>query len=144
MKRSCWAFMLAACLPALADAAPVALLQPAARLSPEVLAAAQYDWKAAGLGYVGVWAHDAASCAFIDSDTPYDGFRIITPTSVTAYASTCSIEQSEKTSDGFTLVGTCEGEGERNPGSIVLRILDDETINEDGADHNYTRCHLPN
>ncbi|MDB5528469.1 MAG: hypothetical protein JWR51_1572 [Devosia sp.] len=125
-----------------AIAAPLALLQPAARLDAETLEAARFDWKSAGLGYVGVWAHDAASCALIDT-APYDGFRIITPTAIASYASTCSIERSEKTSDGFALSGICEGEGERNPTVTQIRIIDDETINQDDADGDLVRCHLP-
>ena len=127
---------------ALANAAPVALLQPADHLSQATLEAARLDWQSAGLGYVGVWAHDAESCALIDS-APYDLFRIITPTTLTGYAATCSIAQSEKTSNGFALSGTCEGEGERNPTTIQIRIVDDETINEDDAEYNMVRCHLP-
>jgi hypothetical protein len=125
-----------------ASAAPLALLQPADQLSPTTLEAARFDWKSAGLGYVGVWAHDAASCALIDAAN-YDGFRIITPSAVASYASTCSIEQSEKTSIGFALSGICEGEGERNPTTIQVRIIDDETISEDDSTENMVRCHLP-
>jgi hypothetical protein len=143
MKHFCGLLVLALGSAAAAHAAPAALLQPADKLSPEVLAAAQFDWKAAGLDYAGVWADTAASCAFIDSDTPYDGFRIITPTEVIAYASTCSIAQSVKTGDGFTLSGICQGEGESNPTTTVLHLIDDETIREDASDYTFTRCHLP-
>ena len=141
MKLSLIGLMFASMAAQSAIAAPSALLQPAALLDAETLEAARFDWRSAGLGYVGVWAHNAASCALIDHAT-YDGFRIITPTAVMSYASTCSIEQSEKTGTGFALSGVCEGEGERNPTTIQISIIDDETIN-DGADHNFVRCHLP-
>lgn len=93
----------------------------------------RFDWKGSGLPYVGVWAN-----------TPYDGFRIITPTASIGYASTCSIEHCDKAGDSVALSGICEGEGENNPTTTLIRVVDDETINEDGADYNLVRCHLQN
>lgn len=129
-------------VPALAEP-DAALLLPSSMLSPETLAAARYDWKKAGLGFVGVWAHDAKSCAFIDSATPYDGYRINMPESLDSYGSFCKIKSIKKVGDVYTIMGTCEDEGYFSEEVMGYHVLDDEHLGEDDLAEKMVRCHLP-
>jgi hypothetical protein len=126
-----------------AIAAPVALLQPAARLDAETIEAARFDWKGTGRSYVGVWANTPQDCAIIQTDTPYDGFVIVTSTHFRSYASYCTMGPAQSTPEGFSLTGMCEDEGEHNEATFAVRRIDDETINIDNAEENLVRCHLP-
>ena len=126
-----------------AIAAPVALLQPAERLDAETLEATRFDWRGSGLPYVGVWANTAQDCAIIQTDAPYDGFVIMTPTHFRSYGSYCTTGPALSTPAGFALTGMCEDEGEHTEATFVVRVIDDETINIDDAEENLVRCHLP-
>ncbi|MDB5587124.1 MAG: hypothetical protein JWP26_2094 [Devosia sp.] len=126
-----------------AMAAPPALLQPAARLDAETLEAARFDWKSSGLSYVGVWADTPLDCAIIQTDMPYDGFVIMTPTHLRSYGSYCSTGPALSTPHGFSLTAMCEDEGEHAEATFSVRVIDSETINIDDAEGDLVRCHLP-
>lgn len=79
-------FLLGACTtdgglapePPKAPAGGEPLLAPIDKLRPDTTEAALYDWRSAGINYIGVWAAEPAGCARIDEDANYPTFAVVT------------------------------------------------------------------
>jgi hypothetical protein len=123
-----------------------ALLQPAAKLKPDTLEAAQHDVKASKIPYIGAWAADDVGCGKIDQDVN-DGFAVITQKSIRQAEGTCTINAVATEDNPASINASCAAKGvtaQRNITLLVTAIGGLQIVNKKGGTPvEYVRCQLP-
>ncbi len=101
--------------------ASTSLLAPAAKLAPDTLEAARYDYRASKIFYIGAWATDDAGCAKIDQG-PFDGFAVITPKSIRQNEEICAINAAPSEDNPASLQASCKAAGATASRQITLFV----------------------
>ena len=81
------------------------LLAPIDQLKTDTTEASLFDWRSAGIPYVGVWAAEPAGCARIDVDASYPTFAVVTVKTLRQGTLNCAIAAKPGTEpvDGVTV-----------------------------------------
>lgn len=123
-----------------------ALLQPAAKLKPDTVEAAQHDTKASKIPYIGAWAADDAGCAKIDQET-YKSFAVITPKSIRQFDENCTIKATPPEENPTSVQASCSASGALSAREITLLVTAIgglQIVNKAGTTPvEYVRCQLP-
>ncbi|MBG21549.1 MAG: hypothetical protein CML31_16625 [Rhizobiales bacterium] len=128
-----------------ADPDPGAVTPPEMVLRKDTVEALKHDRRASGLPYVGVWASEEAGCRKMDQ-TAFDGYAIITPTSIRQSEDTCSYEQASGQGGTFSLAASCDADGAKSQRTINITMVNQKSLLiQNRADQPGTtmiRCHL--
>mgnify|MGYP000218120715 CR=1 FL=1 len=127
------------------DPDPGAVTPPEMVLQKDSVEALKHDRRQSGLAYVGVWASDEAGCRKMDQ-TPFEGYAVITPTTLRQPDETCSYEQATGQGGTFTLAASCERDGATSQRTIAITMVNPKSLLlQNRADQPGTtmiRCHL--
>ncbi len=120
------------------------LLAPIDQLKPDTTEASLFDWRSAGIPYVGVWAAEPAGCARIDLDASYPTFAVVTVKTLRQGTLNCAIAARTGTEPVDAL---CQAAGTTTPRTFNFTLVGDNdlTISEAStkAVARYVRCRLP-
>lgn len=125
---------------------PDAVLSPPEKLQEDTLLAARHDRSVSKIPYVGAWAADASGCALIDQGV-YDGFAVITASTIRQFEEGCTYLPPENASNVHELQATCQAEGETSERVIRIEMVNSENLkltNIEGREgFDLIRCNLP-
>ncbi|TDH35667.1 hypothetical protein E2A64_10010 [Pseudohoeflea suaedae] len=128
-----------------ADPDPGAVTPPEMVLRKDSVEALKHDRRASGLPYVGVWAAEEAGCRKMDQTT-FDGYAVITPSSIRQSTDSCSYEQASGQGGTFSLAASCEADGATSQRMINITMVNQKSLLiQNRADEPGTtmiRCHL--
>ncbi len=124
---------------------PEAVLSSPSKLRPDTLEAARHDRSQSKIAYVGAWAGLASQCKQIDTSV-YDGFVVITPTSLRQFEEGCIINGKPLASNSEVIVAACKAEGQTYKSSYRIEMVNAQTMIfglEGRNKTTMTRCRLP-
>lgn len=110
-----------------ADPDPGAVTPPEMVLREDSIEALKHDRRTSGLAYVGVWASEEAGCRKMDQ-TPFEGYAVITPTTLRQPDETCSYEQASGQGGTFSLKATCEANGAKSERTINITMVNQRSL----------------
>lgn len=124
---------------------PDAVTPPLSLLQKDTVEALQHDRRTSGLAYVGVWAATAQGCAMIDQ-TAYDGFAVITPSSVRQFEERCETSEASRQGNRIVLAAKCSAEGETTSRTVDITMKNAYAmhLSNDPRTQGFhlVRCHL--
>ena len=125
---------------------PEAMLAERSALKKDTIEAAAYDRSKSKIAYIGTWATSASQCSDIDTSV-YDGFVVITPTSLREFEQACIINAKPLRDNRITLQAACKAEGRSFAHTYEIELKNSEEISFKSRTENdpwtLVRCHLP-
>lgn len=122
------------------------LMPPRTLLRKDTVEAASHDRGASRLAYVGVWAETGDSCAMMDQTT-FDGFAVLTPSSLRRLGETCNFEPGEPGRGVLNLEASCKKKRKAVKRTIMVEMQDSDTLRLSVGDPSHgqdlVRCHVP-